>query len=99
LNPGPSTSDPGLPTAPFFPEEDSELEESDDSYPRPSTSDPVTPAPQPHSPTPPDESEIYFSDLFRGRLKRRISGSSSVNAAQRNLEGTLDSREYLSASA
>jgi hypothetical protein len=106
LNPGPSTSDPGMPIGPF-PWPDSE---SDDSYPGSSTPDPgpstsSDPGPSiPHSPSGPGplqhESEIYFSELFRGRLKRRLSGSRSVNAAQRELQGTLDStREYASASA
>jgi hypothetical protein len=94
LNPGPSTSDPGLLTRPRPSPDDLGPESSDDSDPGPSKSDPVqSTAHSPPSPGPlRDEAEIYFSELFRGRFKRRISGSRSVNAAQRELQGTLDSR-------
>jgi hypothetical protein len=46
-----------------------------------------------------DLSETVTSNLFKGRFKRRVSGSRSVHAGQRELQGssTLDSREYVSA--
>jgi hypothetical protein len=67
---------------------------SDPLDPGPSTADPGPPtahSPSPPSPGPlPDESGIHFSELFRGRFKRRIPGSRPVNAVQRELRGTLD---------
>ena len=55
--------------------------------------------PVPSTPHPPNRGVTFF-ELFRGgRLKRRISGSRSVNAAQRELPDILESREYVSASA
>ncbi|KAN0102338.1 hypothetical protein V8E52_012043 [Russula decolorans] len=95
--PGPSLSDPEPSTlARPYPDLGPSSDESD---PEPSASDPgpsihplSNPGPPQHGP------ETDFSDLFRGRFKRRISGSRSVNAAQRELQGILDSREYVSAS-
>jgi hypothetical protein len=57
--------------------------------------------PSTHPPGPlQDDSEIFLSELFRGSsFKRRISGSRSVNAAQMELQDTLDSSEYVSAPA
>jgi hypothetical protein len=62
---------------------------------------PPDPGPSIHPPEPlQDDSRNVFSELFRGsRFKRRISGSRSVNAAQRELQDTLDSSEYVSAPA
>jgi hypothetical protein len=83
-------SDPGPSTRPYRP-----------LNPGPSASDPglSTPHPPP-APEPLHESEIYFSELFKGsRFKRHISDPRSVNAAQRELQDTVDSREYVSVSA
>jgi hypothetical protein len=56
--------------------------------------------PLPSSWLPQDDSENVLSELFRGsRFKRRISGSRSVNAVQRELQDILDSSEYVSAPA
>ncbi|KAI0279899.1 hypothetical protein BGY98DRAFT_383412 [Russula aff. rugulosa BPL654] len=56
---------------------------------------PPDPGPSTHPPGPlQDDSENVLSELFRGsRFKRRISGTRSVNAAQRELQDTLDSSE------
>ncbi|KAI0279898.1 hypothetical protein BGY98DRAFT_932911 [Russula aff. rugulosa BPL654] len=58
---------------------------------------PPNPGPSTHPPGPlQDDSENVLSELFRGsRFKRRISGSRSVNAAQRELQDTLDSSESM----
>ncbi len=80
---------------------------STESYPPPDPGPSTVPTEDtgpsaPHSPPSPgplqDESETFLSKLFKGRLKRRVSGSRSVNTGQRELQGsTLDSREYVSA--
>ena len=91
-----SPSDSEESTGTYFP---SDSEESTRVHPS-SSPGLSTPHPPP-SPEPLEhDSEDHFSDLFRGgRLKRRVSGSRSVNAARRELQDTLDSREYVSASA
>ncbi|KAI0268527.1 hypothetical protein BGY98DRAFT_1101474 [Russula aff. rugulosa BPL654] len=108
-DPGPSTPNPGSPTRPH-PLSDTKPSTSNTgpstSDPGPSTgahplSDPGQSTPRPPlSPWPVQyESENIFSKLLRGRFNRRISRSRSVNAAQRELRGSVDSREYVSASA
>ena len=96
-DPGPSTPNPGSPTRPH-PLSDTKPSTSNTG---PSTSDPGPSTPRPPlSPWPVQyESEKIFSKLLRGRFNRRISRSRSVNAAQRELRGSVDSREYVSASA
>ncbi|KAI0279900.1 hypothetical protein BGY98DRAFT_932913 [Russula aff. rugulosa BPL654] len=65
------------------------------------THSPPDPGPSTHPSGPlQDDSENVISELFRGsRFKRRISDSCSVNEAQRELQDTLDSSEYVSAPA
>jgi hypothetical protein len=56
----------------------------------PSDAGPSTgPHPQPSSESPQHGSETFLDDLFKGKFKRRISGSHSVNAAQREMQGTF----------
>jgi hypothetical protein len=99
-----SPSDSGLrpqsypepPRRPQRPHSPSVSEQSTGSYPSPDPSKSHSPSPGPLQ----QESENVFSELLRGgRYKRHISGSRSVNAAQRGLQGTLDYKEYVSGSA
>ncbi|KAF8502068.1 hypothetical protein F5888DRAFT_1904503 [Russula emetica] len=68
--------------------------------PAPSTgpqqsTDGLTPA-SPESQSPAEfESESFLSKLLKGKIKRRTSGSRTVNAAQRKLQDALDSRAYV----
>ncbi|KAI0269646.1 hypothetical protein BGY98DRAFT_1013083 [Russula aff. rugulosa BPL654] len=82
-------SDPVPLRRPYSP---SDSVSSSDSGPSPS----LAPHPLP-SPLQQHESESVFSDLFRGRFKRRISDSRFVNGAHREFHDTLDSKEYVSA--
>jgi hypothetical protein len=41
------------------------------------------------------ESETFLGKLLRGKIAARTSGSRTVNAAQRELQDTLDSRAYV----
>jgi hypothetical protein len=97
-DPGPSTwglgpSDPGSSTWTYPPPDPGP---SPSRRPHsPSDSDPSSWAHDPGLPNPgplQHEPEYIFSELFRGKFKRRISGSRSVNAAQRDFRGTLESR-------
>jgi hypothetical protein len=103
-SPGPSDDQPpqappldqGSSKRPYRPSDSGpSMEPYPPSDPRPSTSDPGASTPHPPSNPGPlqHESDFFFSELFRGKFKRRISGSRSVNAAQRELQGTVDSRE------
>jgi hypothetical protein len=86
--PGPGPTDdqppPALPSGPG---------PSTGAYPPSDPGPSSNPGPLKHEP------EEILSELFKGKFKRHISGSRSVNAAQRELQGTLDSREYVSSSA
>lgn len=53
-----------------------------------------SPSAEPQSPSEP-EPETFLSNLLKGKIKRRTSGSGTVNAAQRELQDTLDSRAYV----
>ena len=102
---------PSDPTLPLFPPSDPTLSLYPPSSPGPVKEEP-DPAPSTYPPSDPtthpplspgtvnQESDIFFSKLFEstGRFKRRISASRSVNQAQRELQGTLDYTEYVSAS-
>jgi hypothetical protein len=68
------------------------------SNPEPSTE--LSPPPSVKRPRPEDhESGSTLSKILKGkfRVKRRFSGSGALNAAQGNLDGTFDSRTYVTA--
>ena len=55
----------------------------------PTVSSPLPPLPHPgpsadHFPSPPDSPNRFLNDLFKGKFKRRISGSGTLNSAQRH---------------
>ncbi len=54
--------------------------------------------PESLEPGPEPEPESFLNKLLKGKVKRHISNSRVVNEARRELLGTLDSREYVSAS-
>jgi hypothetical protein len=96
-----TASDSGLPlsdTGPSrMPDSPSDSRQSTGAYYPPLDSEPSTPhGPQDPGPWPHD-AEKFFSDLLRsGRFKR---GNSNSRSGQRELQDTLDSREYVPASA
>jgi hypothetical protein len=92
-------SDPGPSTMLYSSDSDESI--GTNSPERLSPQDPGPPTHPPPSPGPlQHDSENVLSELFRyGRFKRRISGSRSVKAAQRELQDTLDSSEFVSAPA
>ena len=66
------------------------------SNPEPSTE--PSPPPSAKRPRPEDhESESSLSKILKGKFKRRFSGSGALNAAQGNLDGTFNSRTYVTA--